>query len=471
MTSQAPSRNNRPYVRRTISPSAHELIHGSGMPPTTPARFAGRQRRGRTRRQGGFIFVMALLAVAGLVALMAMLAHSQRASLDDVQNRLNERRADAAAAAAVARAISVISEANANTVTLSDPWAQVGYDGTYSFDMGDGSTFRMQIVDAASLINLNNASGAGNTSTANLAVQQLQQLPLEQDQIDSLLDWIQTSTQPRSDGGKDEFYNAQPQPYNTKLGPLTTVDELLLVQYWTAQDLYQPPTDTSGGNPLPTDTLGNAISLADMFTVDSGSPNTQASGAARVNVNVRGVTANSLRALGISPALAATIAARSPQPAFASLLALPGVTPAAAQQLLNGVGFTTATRLTGKINLNTATQSVLMTIPNIDSATASSIVAQQANGFTSLGQLATLSGITPATLRQVADAFCVGSDTWIVRAYGESGGTGTSIEAVLRLSNAQAQVITWSRLNSPTIPSWWDWQAQPASTIDAGASI
>jgi type II secretory pathway component PulK len=451
--------------RRTYTNSKNGAAGPGNEPGWVP------RRRRRSRSQGGFIFVLALLAVAGLVALMAMLAHNQRASLDEIQNRLDERRSDAAASAAVARAISVLSEANANTVTLNDTWAQVGYDGTYTFDMGDGATFRMQLVDAASLINLNNASGSGTSSVATLATQQLQQLPLEQDQIDSLLDWIQTATQARSDGAKDDFYNAQPQPYNTKLGPLTTVDELLLVQYWTAQDLYQPPTDVSGGNPLPTDADGNPLCLAAMFTVDSGAPNTQASGAARVNVNTRGINAASLRGLGISPQLAATIAARAPQSSFSSLLALPGVTPAAAQQLLNGATFSTGTRVTGQINLNTATQSVLMTMPNVTSATASAIVAQQSNGYTSLGQLATLSGITPANLRQIADGFCVGSDTWIVRAYGESGGIGTAIEAVLRLSNAQIQVITWSRLNTTTIPTWWDWQAQTVSTMDAGASL
>lgn len=411
------------------------------------------------RHDRGYIFIQALVVVAVLVALMAMLVADQRASLQEVQNRLRLRRADAAVDAALARALSVLQEADINRVTLNDDWAVLGDNGNIEFDLGDGPTFRMQIVDAGSLVNVNTAPQA-----------QLQLLPLTQDQVDCLLDWREAKTEARADGAKDGYYNSLPQPYNTNLGPLTTVDELLLVRGWTAQTLYQLPTgDTSVS--LPTDAAGNDLPLAALLTVDSGGPNTRAEGTPRINLGQGGVDVNALTQLGISQPLAGRIAAQAPYTNFQGLFQVPGMTQQALQPLLDAVTFTGDERIPGKINLNTATQSVLMTVPNMTSDIAAAIVSQQTNGFDSLGQLATVSGVTPQNLAQLADSFTVGGDTWIIRAYGRSGGVGAAVEAVVGLRGGQVQILTWDRLNTAAIPAWWDWSTEPSSTADAGASL
>ena len=408
-----------------------------------------------------------MVVIAGLVALMAMLFATEHAAMNNVENRLQERRAQQAAYAAVAEALATLQQANTNQVSLSDDWAQLGTDNSRAsanaqaadedFTLGDGSSFRVQIVDAGSLININNATQ-----------QQLQQLPLTQEQIDSLLDWVSAGENARPDGAKDAFYNSLPQPYNAKLGPLTTVDELLLVDNWTAQTLYQPNTNVTGSIPTPTDSQGNTLPLAALFTVDSGAPNTQQNGSARINFNQRGLNVGQLIRAGLNPGLAARLSTRGPYANFAALLRQPGINPQAEQTLLNIACFSTATRATGKINLNTATQAVLQTIPNVTTTMASAIVSQQAQGFTSLGDLATMPGITPGQLPQIADSFTTGSDTWIVRAWGEYGGIGTAVEAVIRVTNGQAQLINWDHINTTTIPTWWDWPAQTSSTVQAG---
>ena len=94
---------------------------------------------------------------------------------------------------------------------------------------------------ASSLININTVS----TTTADQAL--LNNLPLTQQEIDSLLDWTSTSTTARTDGAKDDYYNALPTPYNTKLGTLSTLSELLLIQGWVGVDLYGT-TNTNGGD-------------------------------------------------------------------------------------------------------------------------------------------------------------------------------------------------------------------------------
>ena len=410
----------------------------------------------RHRPQSGYIFVQALVVVTVLVALMAMLAADQRASMQEVENRLRLRRSEAAADAAVARALGSLQYANVNRVTLNDDWALLGENGDEEFNLGH-AVFRVQIVDAGSLVNVNTATQ-----------QQLQLLPLDQNQVDCLLDWRESKPDPRTDGAKDGYYNSLSQPYNAKLGLLDTVDELLLVKGWTAQTLYQPPTGGTAAQTA-TDAQGNELPLAALVTVDSGALNLRADGSPRINMGQGGVDINALTQLGISGPIAGQIAAHAPFKTFQDLLAVPGMTPEAAGQLLDAATFTGDPRTQGKINLNTASQAVLQTIPNLTSDVASAIVSQQSDGFNSLSQLATVAGLTPPVLAQVADSFTVGGDTWIVRAYGRSGGVGVAVEATVGLRSGQVQTINWERLSTAGIPAWWGWSTDAGTLVDAGA--
>lgn len=408
-----------------------------------------------TKVRRGYILVQALVVIAGLLALMAMLAADQRVSTQAVQDRLRLRRAEAADEAAVARALAVVQDVNPNVVTLKDDWAKLGDNGGEEFDLGD-STFRMQIVDAGSLVNVNRA-----------ASEQMERLPLTQEQIHCLLDWREAKTQARPDGAKDSYYNSLPTPYNAKLGPLATTDELLLVKGWTGQTLYQAPP-SAASDQLLTDADGVSLPLASLFTVDSGAPNTRADGAPRLNLGQPGTDPAALIQAGVSPGLAYQIAAQAPFASWSALLALPATQSEAANPLLDIVTFTNDKRTEGKINLNTAPQAVLRTLPAVTPGLASAIVSHQSEGFHSLSDLAALPSAAPPRLASLADSFTVGSDTWIVRAYGRSGGVGVAVEAVVGLREGRAQVVTWTRLNTTGLPRWWGWTAQAGSTGDAG---
>ena len=289
-----------------------------------------------TRR--GYILVQALVVIAGLLALMAMLAADGRVSTQAVQDRLRLRRAEAADDAAVARALAAVQDADPSVVTLNDAWAELGDGGSEEFDVGD-AVFRVQVVDAGALVNINTA-----------ASEQLERLPFTQDQVHCLLDWRESKTQPRPDGAKDGYYNALPTPYNAKLGPLATTDELLLVKGWTGQTLYQAPPSAASGDLL-TDSAGTALPLASLLTVDSGAANTRADGSPRLNLGQPGADPSALTQAGVSADLAMQIAARAPVTSFSALLALPGVDSQTAKTLLDVVTFTNDKRVEGKINL------------------------------------------------------------------------------------------------------------------------
>lgn len=408
----------------------------------------------KTRR--GYILVQALIVIAGLLALMAMLAADQRVGSQAVQDRLRQRRAEAAADSAVAQALATVEGANPNVVTLNDDWAKLGDGGNEAFNVGDAASFRVQIVDAGALVNVNSAASA-----------QLERLPLTKEQVDCLLDWREPKTSARPDGAKDSYYLSLPTPYNAKLGPLDTLDELLLVKNWTGQTLYQTPTISSQIT-LPTGSEGNVLPLASLLTVDSGAPSVQNTGLPRVNLGQPGADPAALTQAGVSAPTAMQIASGAPYSSFATLLALPGVQPSDAGPLLNAVSFTAGTRSAGKINLNTASEAVLRTLPAMTPGIASTIVSRQEAGFHSLGELASLPGVEGQKLAQLADSFAVGSDTWVVRAYGTSGGLHTAVEAVVGRRNGSTQILSWTRLNTMGIPAWWGWNTQSSETTDAG---
>ena len=407
----------------------------------------------KTRR--GYILVQALVVIAGLLALMAMLAADQRISTQGVQDRLRLRRAEAADDAAVARALAAVQEADTSVVTLNDDWALLGDNGGEEFDLGD-ATFRVQLVDAGALVNLNSAPSV-----------QLERLPVTQEQIYCLLDWREPKTQPRPDGAKDGYYNELPTPYNAKLGPLATVDELLLVKGWTGQTLYQAPPSAASGDLL-TDADGVALPLASLFTVNDGAPNTRADGTPRLNLGQPGADPEVLTRAGVNPQLAMQIAQGAPYTSFSALLALPGIETQSAGALLDATTFTGEKRVEGKINLNTAPKALLRTLADVTPDIVSGIVSKQSSGFHKLSELADVRGVDLSRLTKLADGFTVGSDTWIVRAYGRSGGVGVAVEAVIGVREGRAVVLTWTRLNTTGIPPWWGWPSQTTSTAQAG---
>jgi len=398
-------------------------------------------------KRRGAVMVLTLLVLTGLVAILAAVTATQRMAFKAETNRLATRRTAVTADAACQYVAATLSQQSKTATNLQDDWASLGTAGDERFTYG-AQSFRIQVIDTASRINLNNVSQT-----------QMTQMNFTQDQIDSLLDWRAAGQTPRANGAKDSYYDALPIPYNTALRSFHSVDELLLVKGFTAADLFKEiaqqegaagnnVTSTSSPSTSTTDANGNTVPvpvLYDLLTVDSVSQDVGANGQAKMGVNSAAATVQSLARLGLPVNIAAAIVQRRvtgrPFTSIGQVLALPGVNARTAASIIDNLSITGNARVTGKLNLNTVTEDVLNTIPNITPDQVRTIIQQQQTGFTSLGQLATLSGITTRDLQNLVDYFTVNSETFTVRIEAEAGDIKKAYEATISIEGNTPRVI------------------------------
>lgn len=411
----------------------------------------------RRSKQAGGVFIIALAVMAGLVAVLAVAASSQRVAFQAQLHRMEQARARIAAEAGIQRALTELQNQPASPTTMQDQWALLGTNGDEEFTLGSCS-FRIQVVDCASLININTATQA-----------QLELLPLTTEQVDALLDWRETNREPRSDGAKDEYYNQLSSPYNTRLGPFQSVDELMLVKGFTAQTLYEVQTDVVNTARPMRNANGESteLPLDQLITVDSRSQAVNANGQGKLNVNNANANALIQRAR-LDQNTANNIVSNRPAGGYTNIgqvLAVPGVTTTSARDILNNLT-TGGTNQTGKINLNTATEAVLDTIPNLQPDVASAIVTRQSSGFTQLGDLLDVPGMNNLTvLQQTAGFFEVNSQSFLIRILGKAGKSTYALQATVAMgTNNQFKVVRVEQPPYANIVTEWGWQTDPTST-------
>jgi DNA uptake protein ComE-like DNA-binding protein len=396
----------------------------------------------------------------------------QRLAAASANNRVDSARAEIEAESGLQSALSVLAIQSTTATSQNDPWYSLGDYGQDRF-LTDSGSFRMQVIDAASLVNLN-----GATQT------QLQNLPLTQAQVDSLLDWQQTGATPRADGAKDSYYNSLQNPYNTSEAALHSVDELLLVANFTPATLFTVQQGVNNITP-PETTVGNVTYqpvLYDLVTVDSANP----TGGTQTNANSASLT--QLQGL-LGPALGRTVYNARPFTSLGNLFTkVPTINLTNAATILNsltvtqttgtGTGTGTGTRAPAsaalppiKVDVNTASQAVLQTIPGVTSDIAQGFVSRQANtGITSLGQITQVPGMSMAILRQSADSFTINSQSFIVRVIGTAGSISVPLEAVITLSNSTASITKVYHPPFNNMTSHWHWDNQSSNDIDLRAA-
>lgn len=399
-------------------------------------------------KQRGSVFIIALALIVVLSMVIVTAAASTKIEVTALQNKLTQRRAQRMAESAMAEALSTLKDQDPNVLSSNDDWSVLGQSGAENVIVGTDS-YRIQVLDAGAFVNLNSATE-----------EQLQKLPITQEQVDALLDWRTADGNARTNGGKDEFYNQLTTPYNAKLKGLSTVTELLLVRNFDAHTLFDVPDTTTTTN-LGSGSTDSELPLVDLVTVDSTAPNVDPNGTQRQNINTAQV--QGLIQLGFTPIVAnAIIQRRNAVGTFtqmAQVLQTPGLTNQNAQQLMDNFTVNTEAVDTGKININTASVEVLRTIPNLTEDVVQSILTRQGS-FGSIGELATLNGVNILVLQSLADLVTVGSNTFVVRTMGIAAGRHVYLQAIVRVENGEAKII---RMETPPFADMdvrWGWESE-----------
>lgn len=405
------------------------------------------------RTQRGGVFVIALAILAGLVAVVVSVAATQRAAYHAATNRIEARRAEIAAFSGLQRALAEFGTQDANIATLQDAWAVLSTLGLERFVVGRDD-FRLEIVDGSAFLNLNTINE-----------DQLRNMPMTTEQIDSILDWRSANQDPRPEGAKDEFYNNLAEPYNTKLGNFDSVDELLLVRGFTPSALYEVQTDVVNTSTISSGSTQQQPVLAEILTTDSQSSNTTSTGQTKLNINSNTVNVGTLIQRGFTPQLAVALTQRRPYGTLGQVLQVPGVNQQNAALILDNLTLTGGQQQSGKVNVNTASEVVLAAIPGIQADMAAAIVARQQTPLTSLSELLSIPGFTLQVLQQTADAFTVSSQTFIVRIEGRAGRARCLLEATIGIVEGTPRVLKVRRPPFADMPARWGWDADPINDV------
>lgn len=384
-----------------------------------------RLRWRRAPDAGGSVLIIVLWIALGLVALALYFAQSMNFEMRAADNRVSAQAADQAIEGAVRYVNYLLTTqiANGSNGCIIDPSTYVNKAvpvGDAHFwligrdtntPVGPG-TISFGLVDEASKLNL-------NTASSNAIIW----LPrMTTDLAQGIIDWRDTN----ANGPTVSYYAMQMPTYQCKSAPFETVDELRLV-YGMNMDVLVGEDVNRNGILDPNENDDNQNNLLDpgileYFTVYSREPNTNSDGSAKVLINPANTSANgplgTLLTTALGGARANQIlsrfsgAARTGGGAGGVAGGRPGsnvvvnasVSFASPLQFFLRSGMTStefaliASNLTtvasgrsfieGRVNVNTASVTVLACLLNGDLAAAQQLVNYRQMNSTSLGSIA-----------------------------------------------------------------------------------
>ena len=117
-------------------------------------------------------------------------------------------------------------------------------------------------------------------------------------------------------------------------------------------------------------------------------------------------------------------------------------------QIADRITITDDQIIPGRININTAGEVVLQSLPGINEQLANRIIKSrqsQAKGFGSIAQLLAVPGITITQFKELAELITVRSNVFTVHSRGQADRTGIShyIEAVVDRGSGEPKILYW----------------------------
>ena len=436
----------------------------------------GDPTRHARRRGAALIIVLWTLLILGLLLLGLNRAAQVTAALG--QGELERVQARWVARAGVEQALAALGDDGKDVDSRDDLWFEdAAYfenvelappDGTPGFvfrvvappvETADEAVPRFGITDEASRLSLNAARP-----------NQLALLPdITTQQADAVFDWIDTNENARPGGAERGYYNDLDFPYDIRNGPMRTHREMLLVRDVDAAAFYSEDADldgvlsrneNDGDATYPPDDADRTLrkGLAAFTTVYAYELNQDPAGSPRVNLK-QPDTAVLTSQFNMTPSLAEAVRDKGGDArSLFDFVGVRGEDPAESEDQIEEVtldwlaerwesfSLSDDERLPAKLNVNTASREVLLTVPGLDEAVADDIINARATGgaFLGVGELLSRNVLDERQFRRFAPSFTVRSNVFSIISKGAApGGTTRTLRVVVDRGGDVPVIVDW----------------------------
>ena len=355
-------------------------------------------------RRSGFVLIAVLVVI--MLASMVAISLMFRLRAEDIASAAGAGGEQAAAAAmsGVQEAIRIAAAADPTSVEwrdnpesfkerlFYDDGADKWYFTIYSAGDGETETLRYGLTDEASKLDLNEASEA-----------MLARLPgMKAPQAQALWDFLDVDSTPRPEGAEQEYYDTLATPYAIRNGPLASLDELLLVRGFTRALLYGEdananftldPNEDDGPAQFPPDNGDGRLDggLRALVTTGSYDRDVDNDGVARGNISdpqarlftndlpdivlsyIGVLRNNKVQLMHVAELLEAKGKFKDSKGKEVEMVS--GVGKEELPKILDRFTTVTDDKLSGLVNINTASAAVLQTLPGIAEGAGEAVVA------------------------------------------------------------------------------------------------
>jgi len=436
-------------------------------------------RRGRTRAERGIALVIVMWVIVLWALLLTGAQRSAAFSHATAHTRLSAVQARWLARAGVEAAIAELSDDGAAYDATIDYW----YDSPLAFkeyELKDGYTFdviappanpadgpRFGVIDLSSRVNINEADEAT-----------LKRLPnLTGGQVDAILDWRDRDDTIRTSGAEAGYYERLDFPYSMRNGSFQTMRELLLVRDVTDETYYGEDrnlnglldeNENDGSRSWPTDNADGTLNvgLASLTTIYSYERNVDQMGVNRLDVN-KASAGDWVAKFTFTKILADAVIKKRGNGKFNQFWDMVGIKPEknakedpnepedAVREIdlawvanhLESLTNTDDKRLPGRINVNTASKDVLLTVPGMTDEKADDIInwRDAAQGpFARLGELLTSKVLDEKEFKEIVPHLTVRSNVFEIHSRGRTPwGVEHRITAVVDRGASPVKVLYW----------------------------
>ncbi|MBE9528880.1 MAG: type II secretion system minor pseudopilin GspK [Proteobacteria bacterium] len=186
------------------------------------------------RSEGGFVLIVTLMVTALLVAVIVEFAYRSYLSTARADNFSGSARAALLAANGVEVASSAMREMLKKT-----PHIRMA-DGGLDFSRTEGDyTINIRVEDELARLSTEvvyTKTGVVVEPAWSTYVRLVEALELDTNIVETLADWIDADSEPRSYGAESlDHYSALPRPYKSADAPLASVEELMMVKGYTPE--------------------------------------------------------------------------------------------------------------------------------------------------------------------------------------------------------------------------------------------